>query len=601
MRDRRVSAGAAIARRVPGAVLRRFRSSLGTGGPEPGGGPGREPVVTGIVEQVYRGRVVGWLAVPADAPPTRVDLFLGQLKLASTIATPSQSMSGTGAAPRPVPAQLAEAPEQQRPREIPRPAGDRRNSRQQVRTFSFRIRGIWPYVKTTTRITLRVDGRPLPIHGHGTYLLPPKSGRRSLAELRAKLAEGYVLNQFGRIELSKSLDKQWQSEVMGLYDRTRAVLRDRFGLDAFLVYGSLLGVVREGGYIGHDVDFDSAFVSTRRTGPEAAAEMVEVAIALVEAGLDVDPHSTALHLRDPDQPDYRIDLFHLYFDHDGVLRFPFGVAGTTTITEDGWGTRAVEFRGGHGLVPARAEAVVEHIYGADWRSPKPGFDWSLDRTDSAPEGYLSDAQRTKVYWANFYSRTGYEAGSGFFELIQKREATPDTIIDIGCGDGRDSRAFAEAGRTVLGLDQSVVGIEHAASRVRDGIAGAARFRVCDVADTADLGRMLAEETDRVDGAVLFYMRFFLHAISEQVQVGLLDAIGSHARPGDQLAAEFRTDKDETSAKVHTKHYRRFQNADAFVRDLEARGWRVEHSEEGTGLSPYREEDPVLCRVIAHRP
>ena len=101
--------------------------------------------------------------------------------------------------------------------------------------------------------------------------------------------------------------------------------------------------------------------------------------------------------------------------------------------------------------------------------------------------------------------------------------------------------------------------------------------------------------------VLFYLRFFLHAIDEDTQRGLLDAIGAHARPGDSFAAEFRTDKDEATTKVHDGHYRRYQNAEAFLDDLEARGWEVTHREEATGLSPYGAEDPVLCRVLARRP
>ena len=53
--------------------------------------------------------------------------------------------------------------------------------------------------------------------------------------------------------------------------------------------------------------------------------------------------------------------------------------------------------------------------------------------------------------------------------------------------------------------------------------------------------------------------------------------------------------------MHAKHYRRYQSAGALADDLRARGWQVTHLEEGTGLSPYGEEDPVLCRVIARRP
>ena len=67
-----------------------------------------------------------------------------------------------------------------------------------------------------------------------------------------------------------------------------------------------------------------------------------------------------------------------------------------------------------------------------------------------------------------------------------------------------------------------------------------------------------------------------------------------------FAAEFRTDKDEHMSKVHTKHYRRFQEAATFVADLSGRGWEIVHEEEGSGLSPYKGEDPVLCRVVGRR-
>ena len=44
------------------------------------------------------------------------------------------------------------------------------------------------------------------------------------------------------------------------------------------------------------------------------------------------------------------------------------------------------------------------------------------------------------------------------------------------------------------------------------------------------------------------MRFFLHAIPENVQADLMKAIDTHARPGDFLVAEFRTDKDEPNPR-----------------------------------------------------
>jgi ubiquinone/menaquinone biosynthesis C-methylase UbiE len=570
----------------------------------PGGKNAGGPGVPGMVEEFSRRLVVGWISVPADAAPVRVDLYLGNLKAASTYATPDSSMSGYRSALRRDDDTSAPAPlvhDWQVPL-VPGPADDRRNSGQSIRTFSFRIRGIWPWVKKGTRITIRVNGQPLPIYGHGMFLSPPRNGRRSVRELAAKFEAGYLLSQTGKVALSKRLDTEWQSRVMELYARTRRIVADEFGHDIFFIYGTLLGAVREGGFIGHDEDFDAAFISKHTDGGDAATELQEIGLALIRHGLDVECMFTALHIRDP-KTNQRIDLFHTYFDDEGRIRFPFGIAGTNSYTTTDWkGTREIEFGGGTGLVPVGAEKLVAHLYGDDWRSPKPGFNWKLDRTDSARDGLLSTQQRTKVYWANFYNKTQYTSGSTFFEFINSWDGIPNNIIDIGCGDGRDSCAFGAAGRTVLGVDQSPVGIEHASAHADEvGLAGNVSFRTCDVADVDDLGRAMDQITEAAHGPVAFYMRFFLHAIPEDVQRGLMKAIDTHARPGDYLVAEFRTDKDAVNAKVHTKHYRRFQNAVEFRDSLGLQyGFEVLHFEEGTGLSPYKGEDPVLTRVVAKR-
>jgi hypothetical protein len=555
-----------------GKALRAFagagRSAVAGIRPSTGAGRG---AVAGVVERFTRREVTGWVAVTPDTSPVRVDLVVGDLVLASTYATHGPRSAGT------------------------------RNGREEVRAFAFRVRDMWPFLARFTQVTVQVDGNRLPIAGHGMNVRPRRNGERTLDELRTLLDSGHVLTHHGRIQLSRRLDSEWQDGVMDLYTRVRAVLHEDFGLEAFLCYGTLLGAVREGGYLDHDADFDTAYVSRRTSAAEATAELVDVALALVRHGFHVEAHPAKLRISDRGGS-HRIDLFHTYFDVEAVLRLPFGVAGTATITDAEWkGVQEVEWPGGKALLPVNAEQLAEHIYGEDWRVPKQGFVWRLDKTASAPEAELTTEQRTKIYWASFYAQTHYTSGSTFFEFVSGWEGIPDNVIDIGCGDGRDSCAFGATGRHVLGVDQSPVGIENASQQAeKRGLAERVSFRTCDVADVADLGRAMDEITQRTEGPVAFYMRFFLHAIPEGVQRGLMHAIDTHARPGDYLVAEFRTDKDAENTKVHTKHYRRFQNAEAFRASLGEHGFEVLHFEENSGLSPYKGEDPVLCRAVARR-
>jgi len=568
-----------------------------------------------MVEQFSRRLVAGWISVPPDTPPVRVTLHLNNLQTAATYATAGDVMSGAGsvagegdpvAATGGDPINVASSAPPARPgqqRNIPGPDDDRRNTRQEIRVFSFRVLEIWRFCRKNTRVSVRVNGIPLPIYGHGMFLSPRRKGPHTVQDLREKFEQGYLFSHYGKLQLSKQLDTKWQQEVMGLYERTRAILKETHGYDAFFIYGTLLGAVREGTYIGHDHDFDAAYLSAESDPALAAQELADIALTLIERGLVVSCHYTALHLHDPARPDTRIDLFHTYFDKNGRLSFPFGVAGTSTVTRDDWqGTREIEFPGGRGMIPVNAEQVVEAIYGVDWNQPKAGFNWNRDRVSAAP-GKTTPAQRSKVYWTNFYAHTEYTSGSTFFEFVNARPDTPANVIDIGCGDGRDSCAFGAAGRRATGLDQSPMGIEHATKHAQAlGLTERVQFYICDVADHDALTTLIDKTiAASPDAPVLFYLRFFLHSIPENVQEALMETIGAAARPGDQLAAEFRTEKDEQVTKVHGKHYRRFQNGAAFGASLgDKHSFTLLHEEEGTGLSPYKGEDPVLYRVIAQR-
>ncbi len=89
------------------------------------------------------------------------------------------------------------------------------------------------------------------------------------------------------------------------------------------------------------------------------------------------------------------------------------------------------------------------------------------------------------------------------------------------------------------------------------------------------------------GPRVVYARFFVHAITEAEEEGLLDVAAAMTDPGDLLAVEYRTVRDSSGAKVTKTHYRRFVLPAAFEARALGRGFDVIYSDEGSGFAEYR--------------
>jgi SAM-dependent methyltransferase len=550
----------ATARRVAGTLRRRVRDVRP---------PADSLVLSAGVDELADTTLRGWADVKPGAPPIPVAVFINDVEAVRAWAIePAKDRSGAG----------------------------------EMRVFRLALRDLWKYCKTSDRITVRVGGTPVPIAGHGLSMRVSQNGPFSVRRLQKLLATGHVFGQYGRVQLSKTLDVTWQRTVMGVYDQVREIVRAEFGYDVFLCYGTLLGAVRENGFIGHDLDFDTAFVSKHANGPAAARELQQIAFKLIDAGLDVACMRTALHIHSLDAPKAQVDLFHVYFDRAGRLSFPFGVAGSTEVTKAEWrGTRPIEFAGGHGLIPVNAERMAEFIYGASWRTPKPGFNWKRDRTKRSRAGILPLDYGIEVHWDNFYARHPSPGPSSFARAIGARTGLPATVLDLGCGDGRDTNAFAERGRRAVGLDRSRIGLRHAAQNAELlGVADLAAFHSCDFADADAVRERLTALLERVpDQPVLFYARFLFTALEPATEQLVLAALRDCARTGDLLAVEVRTAADESRPKAYANRFRRFHDGASLLDRLPNQfGFDVLDSETGTGLALFESEDPDVLRVVA---
>ena len=199
------------------------------------------------------------------------------------------------------------------------------------------------------------------------------------------------------------------------------------------------------------------------------------------------------------------------------------------------------------------------------------------------------------YWNKYYEdhRPGSDGESPFArELYEKHLQAGGRLLDLGCGNGRDSIYFAGRGLSVTGIDSADVAI-----RELQGKADA-RF-VC-----GDFVKLDGME----DGSFDFcYSRFTVHAITLEQEKDLLRSVRRVLRQGGKFFIEVRSVHDaiyglgeakETDAYVYEGHYRRFIRLRDFIDRLSDAGFDVVYAEESDAFAPYKDTRPVCLRVTA---
>jgi SAM-dependent methyltransferase len=203
----------------------------------------------------------------------------------------------------------------------------------------------------------------------------------------------------------------------------------------------------------------------------------------------------------------------------------------------------------------------------------------------------------KSYWNNYYSHTPPPLEpSPFAVYVLPRLETGKNLIDVGCGNGRDSLFFSRNGLNVTAIDESEVAIESIKKQ-----NGAIRAITDNFVDTAVFG------TQNFDYA---YSRFSVHAIAEDQEPRLLENIYRSLVAGGYLFIETRSVLDEffgkgeaagRNAYIHDDHYRRFIVMDELINSLSAAGFEITESGQNSGFAVYEDEDPIVIRVIARKP
>jgi tellurite methyltransferase len=205
----------------------------------------------------------------------------------------------------------------------------------------------------------------------------------------------------------------------------------------------------------------------------------------------------------------------------------------------------------------------------------------------------------KEYWEQYYAAQGpTDQPSNFARFCAARHPTHSgTLIDIGCGNGRDTLFFSSQSLACIGVDQCLSAIDGNNAQ-RSALKLPVRFLQADFSE--------CDYASLANGPYSIYSRFTLHAINYEEERKLFAHLNG-GRKLQHLYIEARSVNDDLyglgrQVGMHefvTSHYRRFIDPTVLRTQLEQH-FELEYFVEGKDFAKTATENPCLIRVIAKR-
>lgn len=203
-----------------------------------------------------------------------------------------------------------------------------------------------------------------------------------------------------------------------------------------------------------------------------------------------------------------------------------------------------------------------------------------------------------LHWRQYYSKISLRGPSQFAALTLQEFTKSDLILDLGCGDGRDSLFFSLYGHRVLGIDpvpEAIKAAEESKERLAPG--GDLNFWNGSLAHKKEITAKVKEFRPQVSN-LLVYGRFLIHAITPEEEAMFWSLVQSLATIYKvEIALEFRNAGDRALQKKAEPHYRRFPKHEEVVRLAEQSGFQASYQYNGLGVGKYGSEEPNISRLF----
>lgn len=208
----------------------------------------------------------------------------------------------------------------------------------------------------------------------------------------------------------------------------------------------------------------------------------------------------------------------------------------------------------------------------------------------------------KEYWSNYYAENQMPTEpSTFAKFILPKLEEGKHLIELGCGNGRDSIYFSKNNIKVHAIDQVKTEVDF----LNENFSSENIIFIAD-----DFTNLANTDNDLIKNTSYdyIYSRFTFHSINEKKEENTLNWIGNNLNENGFLFLEARSIKDPMFKKGNslsnnenfTTHYRRYMELEKIIKKIESKNLEIIFNIEDKDLAPYKDDNPVIIRIIAKK-
>lgn len=215
---------------------------------------------------------------------------------------------------------------------------------------------------------------------------------------------------------------------------------------------------------------------------------------------------------------------------------------------------------------------------------------------------IKDKVLNEHYWNDFYKRHFKHTPCQFCVSVLTEIDPHTTVVEFGSGNGRDAIYFASQGHKTVAMDLSPEAIASCERELARRQVAHAFFLRGDVTNKQHVDDMMAvARSKETHGKMIFYSRFVMHTLDDNQEDRFLNIVSTAMLPDERLYLEFRSKEDAKLSKHYGNHFRRYIDTDLFQKKLtQNHPFSVDYTITGQGMAKFKQEDPVVSRIIARK-